>query len=62
MNSQQGSGRPNPGGWILAIVVVLVVIGALVAHAGQSATITTCTDTVTPSCYQTTVPVQTQGP
>ena len=68
MNSQPSQGQPprksggGIGGVVLAVLVVLGVIGWVGAHASQQATITTCTDTVTPSCYQTTVPVQTQAP
>ena len=60
--SQPPRKSPGIGGVVLAVLLILGVIGWIGAHASQQATITTCTDTVTPSCYQTTVPVQTQGP
>ena len=64
MNGQQAPAprRSGAGGVIGLVLVVLLVIGWFAAHTGQQATITTCTDTVTPSCYQTTVPVQAQAP
>ena len=64
MNSQPAPRKSGAGigGVVLAALVVLGVIGWVGAHASQSATITTCSNTVTPQCYQTTVPVQTQAP
>ena len=71
MNGQPSQGQPprksggGIGGVVLAVLVVLGVIGVIGwvgAHASQQVTVTTCTNTVTPSCYQTTVPVSTQGP
>ena len=64
MNGQQGPAprRSGAGGVVALVVLVLVVIGVIVAHASQQVTVTTCTNTVTPQCYQTTVPVSTQGP
>ena len=64
MNGSQGSPprRSNAGGWVGLVLVVLVVIGFVAAHASQSVQVTTCTDTVVPSCTVQTVPVTTTGP
>jgi hypothetical protein len=64
MNGEQGSSprKSNAGGWVGLVLAVLVVIGFVAAHAARSVQVTTCTDTVVPSCTVQTVPVTTQGP
>ena len=64
MNGEAGQSakRSNAGGAVFAVVLVLVVIGWFAAHAAQSVQVTTCTDTVSPSCTVQTVPVTTVAP
>ena len=64
MNDQQGSPprRSGAGGVVGLVVLVLVVVGWFAAHAAQSVQVTTCTDTVSPSCTVQTVPVTTVTP
>lgn len=64
MNGQQQGPprRSRAGGVIFLIVAVVLILAWIGAHASHSATITSCTQGVTWSCTQTTVPVQTQAP
>ena len=66
MNGEQGQSprRSSAGGVVFAVLVVLVIVGVIAAHAGQSVQVTTCTGAGTPfaSCSQQTVPVTTQVP
>ena len=64
MNDQQGSPpqRSGAGSVVGLVVVVLLVVGWFAVHASQSVQVTTCTDTVSPSCTVQTVPVTTVAP
>ena len=64
MNGEAGQSakRSNAGGVVFAVVAVLVILGVIAAHAAQSVQVTTCTDTVSPSCTVQTVPVTTVTP
>ena len=60
--SGQSPRRSGAGSVVGLVVLVLVVVGWFAAHAAQSVQVTTCTDTVVPSCAVQTVPVTTVTP
>ena len=64
MNGEQGQSprRSSAGGVVFAVLVVLVIVGVIAAHAGQSVQVTRCTDTGVVSCTVQTVPVTTVTP